>query len=483
MFPLRRSRPLLGAIAAGLLACSAPGGAPDGMAKDAAIPAESSTAYDGGGTPRDSGMPADGGVSEVGSSEAGPPSNATASDAFVDTIGLNVHLSYDGTCYDTGFATLVTQLTALGIRHIRDGLVDTTSQTYYDRLNQLGQAGIHATLITSPTQTAALLLTYPSRVPDSLEAYESPNEPDLNEGADWVATTQAFQKTLYQTIKGNAATKDFPVLGPSVTSEQGDTEVGDLSADLDYGNMHNYFGGFNPGTGGWGATDKFGTYGSISWSMNIMAQVSGTKPIITTETGWGDGTAANEVPAAVKARYVTRLFLEQYQHGVVRTIEYQFCDNTGDATDYGLVASDMTPKPAYVALKSLIGALADPGPPFAGTFLDYSLTGEDADGGASGDGGLPSSVHTLLFQKRSGVFELAVWLEAQGWNPNATPPAAIAVAPVTVGLDVATHLASATLGTIDDSGNLASAPLALTGGRASLTVTDHVSIVELAPAP
>jgi hypothetical protein len=422
---------------------------------------------------------------EARAPEAGPPSNAVAADDFVDTIGMNVHLSYTGTCYDIGFDTLVTMMATLGVRHIRDGLIDFPSPaTYYDRLEQLGMAGVHSTLITSPTQTAALLLDYPSRVPDSLEAYESPNEPDLNEGTDWVTTTQTFQKTLYETIKASASTKMYPVLGPSITSEMGDTEVGDLSSYLDYGNMHNYFASFNPGTPGWGATDTFGTYGSISWSKNIMAQVSGTKPIMTTETGWGDGTGANEVPAAIKARYVTRLFLEQYRQGVVRTIQYQFCDNTGDPLDYGIVASDMTPKPAYTALVSLIGALADPGPAFPLTFLDYSLSSTAPDGGSTGDagdGGVDSNLHSLLFEKRTGAFELVLWLEEQSYDPNSTPPAPIAVPPVTTTLEVGTPLKSATFGTIDDTGNLAPSPLTFTGGKANVSVTDHVSIVEIVP--
>jgi hypothetical protein len=415
--------------------------------------------------------------------EAGPPSNATSADAFVDTIGMNIHLSFTGTCYDTGFTSLVTLMTSLGVRHVRDGLIDFPSPaTYYDRLNQLGMDGIHSTLITSPTQTAALLLDYPNRVPDSLEAYESPNEPNQNEGTDWVTTTQSFQKLLYQTIKGNAATQKYPVLGPSITSEAGDTAVGDLSAYLDYGNMHNYFASFNPGTPGWGATDSFGTYGSIAWSKNIMAQVSGTKPILTTETGWGDGMGANEVPEAVKAKYVTRLFLEQYRQGVVRTIQYQFCDNTGDALDYGIVASDMTPKPAYAALKSLIGALADPGPAFGLTFLDYTLKTVTPDGGTAPDGGVDPHLHSLLFQKRTGAFELVLWLEEQGYNPNSMPPALISVAPVTAVLDVHAAIASATVGTIDDTGALAPVTLAFSAGVASVSVTDHVSIVELVPA-
>jgi hypothetical protein len=464
-----RSGILIGALAPAFLSCSSGSGSGSGASKDAGASADATPVRDGASQERDAS--AHDAKSEAVPIEAGRPTNAVASDAFVDTIGLNVHLSYDGTCYDTGFDTLVTMMASLGVRHIRDGLIDFPSPaTYYDRLNQLGKAGVHATLITSPTQTASLLLDYPSRVPDAIEAYESPNEPDLNEGADWVATTQAFQKTLYETIKGSAATRNYPVLGPSITSEMGDALVGDLSGYLDYGNMHNYFAGFNPGTPGWGGTDTFGTYGSISWSKNIMAQVSGTKPILTTETGWGDGTGANEIPPAIKARYVTRLFLEQYRQGVVRTIEYQFCDNTGDATDYGIVAGDMTPKPAFTALQSLMNRLTDPGPAFPGSYLDYAMSSL-----------APEDVHSLLFQKRTGTFELVLWLEEQSYDPNAMPPAPIAVPPVTVDLEVKTPLSSATFGTIDDTGNLTSTPLPIPSGRASIAVTDHVSFVELVP--
>jgi len=491
LFPMStRARIGLSALAMGVAACSSsPSSTSSNDASTHPLDARADHAVSHDGGHSDSGVDSgharstDARADRASSvPEAGRASNAVSADAFVDTIGLNVHLSYTGTCYDTGFTSLVTLMTGLGVRHLRDGLIDFPSPaTYYDRLNQLGMAGIHSTLITSPTQTAALLLDYPNRVPDSLEAYESPNEPDRNEVASWVATTQAFQKLLYQTIKGSAATQKYPVLGPSITSESGDTAVGDLSAYLDYGNMHNYFASFNPGTPGWGATDAFGTYGSIDWSKNIMAQVSGTKPIITTETGWGDGTGANEVPDAVKAKYVTRLFLEQYRQGIVRTIEYQFCDNTGDPLDYGIVASDLTPKPAYAALKSLIGALADPGPAFSLTFLDYTLTTLPPDGGTAPDGGLDPNLHSLLFQKRTGAFELVLWLEEPGYNPNSAPPVLIAVTPVTAVLDVKTALASATVGTIDDTGALAPTALALGAGVATVTVTDHVLLVELAP--
>src|ERR1700744_1322219 len=102
--------------------------------------------------------------------------NALQSDKFVDSVGVNVHLSFGGTLYYTNFSLVQTSLSALGVRHVRDGLIDTTWQGYYDRHNQLGLAGIHGDFITSPGQSVSLLQSYPSRMSSSFEAFEGPNE-------------------------------------------------------------------------------------------------------------------------------------------------------------------------------------------------------------------------------------------------------------------------------------------------------------------
>ena len=126
---------------------------------------------------------------------AGPMETADSADAFVDSTGVNVHLNFTDTPYGN-FNAVETAIKNLGVRHIRDGLVDTAWTPYYDRLNELGRDGVKATLITSPSQTAALLTAYPSRVADSFEAYEAPNEYDQSGDANWSATMNAFLGTL-----------------------------------------------------------------------------------------------------------------------------------------------------------------------------------------------------------------------------------------------------------------------------------------------
>ena len=43
-------------------------------------------------------------------------------DIVADAVGVNVHLDYAGTVYDTGYSTIVRpRLNELGTRHIRSG--------------------------------------------------------------------------------------------------------------------------------------------------------------------------------------------------------------------------------------------------------------------------------------------------------------------------------------------------------------------------
>jgi len=51
--------------------------------------------------------------------------NAGSADKFVDSVGINVHLNYLDTPY-ANFPQVLQALQLLGVRHVRDGLIDTT---------------------------------------------------------------------------------------------------------------------------------------------------------------------------------------------------------------------------------------------------------------------------------------------------------------------------------------------------------------------
>jgi hypothetical protein len=391
-----------------------------------------------------------------------------SADSFVDSIGVNTHLHYGGdSAYNARFAAFAPLLEATGIRHLRDGLIDTTYQPYYDHLNELGRAGIHATLITSLGQSAALLRTYPSRVPDSFEAYEGPNEYDKRGDPNWVAQLTAFTRLLYSTVKGDPSTARFPVIAPSLTSAQAAQAFGNTSEWFDYCNLHNYFAGFNPGTPGWGSAAFGSRYGSIAYNIGVEKQVSAAKPIITTETGYCTlADAKNAVPAVVQGRYVPRMFFEQFNAGIVRTFEYEFADEGADFYDTcGLVSFNLKPKAAYHALSAVIHALSDRGPNFKTSPLRYSMFGEIAN-----------VDHTLL-EKRDGTYYLALWIELPSWDGNALK--SIAVAPQLVKLALPDDNAHGTISNLDDQGVMSSIPFSVRNHALSLKVTDRVEIVAL----
>jgi len=387
------------------------------------------------------------------------------SDAFVDSIGVVTHLRSTGTAYYTSWSTFLSLIEASGIRHIGDAFISSPS-FYPQELSTLAAAGIHASLITDLSQPAATITSTMPAFQGAIEAIEGPNEPDLSGDPSWVADTQAYQQMLYSTIKSNPSTAGLTVVGPSVTSENADTSLGNLSSYMDEGSIHDYFSGYNPGTTGWGSLDQYGIYGSISWSQNIEAIVSGTKPEISTETGYSNlPSNGGSVDSQTLARYAPRTYLEHYLHGIHRTTMYEFYDepNTGNFSNFGLVGATNTPKSSYYAIQSLIGLLADPGSVFTTSPCSYVLTGN------------MSNVQHLLMQKRNGTYELALWVETESYDP--VNKVDIAVPAQTVTLQPTTLPSTSSIATIGDSGSVTTGSVSFPNGIATLTIDDHVTIV------
>lgn len=102
---------------------------------------------------------------------------ATPADAFVDSIGVNIHLHYNDTIYGD-FPKLKGALAEVGVRHVRDGLVDSEWQPYFERVNELAAAGIRFTFITD--MKLDRLVPVAEKVKGAIEAFEGPNEVNLN---------------------------------------------------------------------------------------------------------------------------------------------------------------------------------------------------------------------------------------------------------------------------------------------------------------
>jgi hypothetical protein len=398
---------------------------------------------------------------EIVGANAPPPVFASetpgSSDAFVDSVGVNVHLSEYGTLYGNNFGAVQSLLAGAGIRHIRDG-VTANNSTICGEDQTLAASGVHVDVISvwSMTDMASWL----GCIGPAAESIEGVNEWDLSNDPNWVADIIGDEQTLAVQFP------QIPLLAPALTSEPAFLSVGSLANIVSFGNAHAYFAGRNPGTGGWGATDAYGTYGSLAWNLSVAGIVGGSKPIEITEGGYSDQLDQYAVPAVTKGRYTVRMLLNDWNGGAARTYIYELVDEgSPNFSHYGLVDASGNPKPAYSAVAALLGHLSDPGPAFTGSPLSYNFIAS-----ASVD-------HTLL-QKRNGTYELVFWDEVSEWDPNANAPQA--TTPQAVQLAFPKAPTALTQSTFGDNGLLTSAPLT-SASTVTLSAGPWPTIVDITP--
>ena len=398
-------------------------------------------------------------------SSATPPApiNASMADAFVDTIGVNIHLGYNDTVYKEYEKLLKPRLIELGLRHIRDG-VRANRKDVLDKLNDLAKSGIKSNLLVRADEAVAIA----KACPDSVESFEGRNEPDGKPG--WEAQILIEQKALYEAVKGDEATKKFPVLVSPMANTRDSAlklaKAGSVLEFLDYGNTHSYPGGMNPISGGWGI--------SLDKAIENERAVSGQKPIICTETGYHNRLEQKGHPGVSElaaAKYQPRLLLTYFQKGFTRCYLYEFFDlkpdpdNTDIERHFGQLHNDGSPKPAFIAVKNMIALLKDPGPAFEPKPLDFSLNDSS------------KTLRRELFQKRDGRYYLALWQEVVSYDTKEKKD--LEVAPKEVTLKLGVPVEKAVWYTPSSSAD-AKQTWEKTGS-VTLKVTDEVSFVELTP--
>jgi hypothetical protein len=379
---------------------------------------------------------------------------AKSADGFVETIGVATHISYaSAATYATVLRPLLIQS---GVRYIRDGAVGVSAQ-----LNELATHGIHSTVVMDPRigiNPATVVDSIITPVLNSIIAVEGPNEwdlkPDLKwEGQAFPAGERSFQSELYTAVKSasNSAIRDLPVLAPSLGRPGNSSILG--SVPCDEGNLHSYQGGSLP-------DDQLTT----RWIPSALP-VSGTKPIVVTETGYnfavGVGAAGQPgVSAAAAAKYAPRVYLEYYNHGIARTHLYVMYPDA----QWGLIDQNGRPRAPYYAIQNTISLLSDPGSHFTPGALSYSIDGA------------PSTLHHTLLEKRDGRFYLILWLNASSFN-TFTHTDLSAESPVTISFQtpvsrVKTYLPSQS----SDVQSTVDAPTSM-----SVNVPDQALVLEITP--
>jgi MYXO-CTERM domain-containing protein len=150
--------------------------------------------------------------------------------------------------------------------------------------------------------------------------------------------------------------------------------------------------------------------GTLLMRSIVSAVVAWKPPVWSTEWGYsaswyGDGHAA--APRAKQASYAVREVLSTWAVGLPRNVMYDLRDDGVDATDmeanFGLLANDYSPKPAYTAMKTLSDFCA--GKTFSG-FLAAT----------------PSSVHALRLDS-AGTASVVLWCDAPGEQIAVSVPA------------------------------------------------------------
>lgn len=386
---------------------------------------------------------------------------------FSDSVGVNTHLGYTDTAYYQQPAKIIAALQKMGVRHVRDGLgYWWVAPNLYSIFQQLAAAGIHPELVLPnpngvPTPTAsamaALLPNYPG-----VEAVESPNEYDMAGDPNWSTNLFSYMPAVWQTGQQGKV----PVIGPSLVQLGSYSALGDVAPYMTYNNLHAYWGGRNPETTGWGGPDSEGNYyGSIPYAFDYLNITGPNVPVMFTESGYvvNNTPSQNIIPEWVEAVYEPRLLLHDWNMGVKRTYIYELMDDPSSTTGYGLLRSDLSARPAYTAVSTLMSVLSDKSTSFSPESLAYTMSGTT------------SGIETTLLEKQDGSFWLAMWLPGCIWDVNAVKSTPVTAQSIT--LTAPSGRLIRKTWTFNNAGTASSSTV--NAASKSLSITSTITLVEI----
>ena len=169
---------------------------------------------------------------------------ASQSQVFFDSMGVETHLTYLNTAFGTQWPAIFQEIKSLGIHHLRDGYFFwPASSSIVANHQALGAAGISTTYVVPLdfTTTVAQVQATSANVTD-MEALEAPNECDSDPacggpGVLGVNNVVSFLPTVFAAGKAIG----IPVLGPSFTTSQAYAEAGNIASEMNFNNLHVYF--------------------------------------------------------------------------------------------------------------------------------------------------------------------------------------------------------------------------------------------------
>lgn len=430
-----------------------------------------------------------------------------SSDSFVDSIGINIEATNEGTSPYNDIANVTATVKDLGIRHIRVFPIPsgTEIRNFVAIANGanakldflIGRSGPGkwyidtARNVIAPGNSFPLRKNYITPYLSSIESIEGPNEAACHlpsylclngTSVQYPSGTVEFQNALWNTLRRPADPYDdsapisLPLIGPAGCCDN--LSASPLNGSkLDYENIHTYVdNGLCPD---WGITAGTKYAGSYDFIANADAICSTKLPVIISETGYNTGSTADRgiqlpVSQLAQAKYQPRIFADSMLNSrIKKTYSWELFDSglSGNANGtYGLVAQDSTgnatiKKPAYNAEKNLIALLKDPSTTSApsGLYIDVAA---------------PAQVEHLLLQKSNGDYYLLLWQEVPVYGYLNGKGYDISNQPVSVRVSFDKSFTSATQYSYDSGFNWVTSSIAA-GRGFMVNAWDTITVVKI----
>jgi len=363
---------------------------------------------------------------------------ATRAASFLDSLGVNTHLSWWDTAWGVGNGQwagaetkVIAELQYLNVTNIRDAL---PSAGAIAEMTDLAKDGYKFDLVQNVTNgqvniatDISTLASLQAAAPGAVASYEGANEYNVNsytlngQNSNNNLAWGALDDQLTQAaIKGNAALSGMTYVAASTASVSAAPNV---ASYVDASNWHVY--------GGVGQQLKAG----LATCISAAGATASGKPVYVTETGVSSAAVSQSTWGTAGDDYtqgliITNATLDAFHDGASKTFLYDLMDNNKAADledNFGLFNADGTAKPVATDLHNLTTILADTAASartFATTALNVQLTN------------LPTTASDMLLEKASGTYDLVLWNSgATVWNTSTNAEATPATATVGIQLD------------------------------------------------
>ncbi len=337
-----------------------------------------------------------------------PPANA---EAFLDSVGVAMHLAYTDTSY-ADQPQVMSLLRRLGVRHVREG-VPVGSPALDRGLRSIAGIGLGGTLVTAlnvPPVTAIPAAT--AAMGPKLDALEGPNELDRMGPPDWRRRLVPYMRGLRDSI--TRSRRPVTLLGPSFVDSSFYSLISTRTYDV--ASLHIYPGGEPPER-------------ALADQIDQGQVAAPNRPVDVTETGYHNALAATTgqpaVSEAAAAVYLPRALLSAFRDGARRTFIYELLDEKPDPglldpeKHFGLVRQDLSPKPAFFAVRNLLTAVRQSPGPAATPPPTPSISTR-------------GPVDRLALSRADGSVVVALWRAASVWDVDRRRPLDPATAAVTL---------------------------------------------------